>query len=119
MKDYKKLNVFQKTRHFNTDLYSLTKTFPESEKFGITSQIRRASISIAANIAEGCGRDSAKDFARFLQIAYASACEVECLILLSVDLAIIDAENSRKLSEPLEEIKKMLFAFIQKLKTDD
>jgi four helix bundle protein len=119
MKDYKKLNVFQKTRHFNTQIYSITKTFPDSEKFGITSQIRRASISIATNIAEGCGRDNNKEFARFLYIAYASACEVECLLILSTDLKILDPESATELGATAEEIKKMLFAFIQKLKTDN
>jgi four helix bundle protein len=119
MKDYKKLNVFQKTRHFNTDLYSVTKIFPDSEKFGITSQIRRASISIATNIAEGCGRDSSKEFARFLNIAYASACEVECLLILSNDLKILADNESQRLSGNVEEIKKMIFGFIQKLKTDN
>lgn len=72
MKDYKKLNVFEKTRHFNLELYSTTKPFPKSEDFGVTSQIRRASVSIATNIAEGCGKDSSKDLVRFLNIAYAS-----------------------------------------------
>lgn len=118
MKDYKKLNVFQKARLFNLELYSTTKTFPKSEDFGITSQMRRASVSIATNIAEGCGRDSSKDLARFLNIAYASACEVECLLILSNDLKILTDDKALHLSVNVEEIKKMLFGFIQKLKTE-
>jgi four helix bundle protein len=119
MKDFKRLNVFQKIRQFNFTVYSQTKFFPESERFGITSQIRRASISIATNLAEGCGRNSNKEFARFLEIAYASANEVECLIILSTDLKMITEENSNVLYGTLEEIKKMLYAFIQKLRTED
>lgn len=119
MTDFKKLDVFQKTRLFTLELYSVTKTFSESEKFGITSQIRRASISMATNIAEGSGRDSSKEFARFLYVAYASACEVECLLILSNDLKIITDEKFKILSANVEEIKKMLFGFIRKLKTDD
>jgi len=69
MKDFKKLNVFQKSRQFNRLLYAKTSTFPASERFGLTSQIKRATISIAINIAEGCGRNNDKEFARFLQIS--------------------------------------------------
>jgi len=119
MKDFKRLNVFQKIRQFNFTIYSETKNFPESERFGITSQIRRASIFIATNLAEGCGRNSNKDFARFLEIAYASANEVECLIILSSDLKMISEQKSIELSGSLEEIKKMLYAFIQKLRTEN
>lgn len=119
MKDYKELNVFKKTRQFNTKLYSLTSTFPATERFGITSQIRRASISIATNIAEGNGRNNRKEFARFLEIAYASACEVECLLLLSTDIKILDQDQCTKLSDVVEEIKKMLYTFVQKLRTED
>ena len=119
MKDFKQLNVFQKTRIFNKDIYLKTKKFPTEERFGITSQIRRASVSIAANIAEGCGRNSDKEFARFLNIAYSSACEVECLLLISNDLELIDQQTLASLHLKLDEIKKMLFAFTRKLKTED
>lgn len=118
MKDYKKLNVFQKARHFNLEIYITTKIFPEAEKFGIVSQIRRASVSIATNIAEGCGRESSKELARFLNIAYGSASEVECLIILSSDLKLLTEEKAQQLSASAEEIKKMLFGFIQKLKSE-
>ena len=119
MKDFKQLAVFQKTRIFNKEIYLKTKNFPAEERFGITNQIRRASVSIATNIAEGCGRNSDKDFARFLNIAYASACEVECLLLISSDLELIDRQTLSSLQKKLDEIKKMLFAFVKKLMTDD
>lgn len=119
MTDYKRLNVFQKIRQFNFKIYTETHSFPDIEKFGITSQIRRASVSMATNLAEGCGRNSNREFARFLEISYASANEVECLILLATDLKIINEEKNIELCKGVEEIKKMLFAFIQKLKTED
>ena len=115
MKDFKQLNIFQKTRIFNKEIYIKTKDFPVEERFGITSQIRRASVSIATNIAEGCGRNSDKEYSRFLNIAYASACEVECLLIISNDLEFIDQQTLSSLQKELNEIKKMLFAFAKKL----
>jgi len=119
MKDFKKFNVFQKTRQFNRHLYTKTSTFPADERFGLTSQIRRATISIAANFAEGCGRNNDKEFARFMQISYASACEVECLLVLANDLNILDNSSFSEMHEKLDEIKKMLFGFYTKLKAED
>jgi four helix bundle protein len=119
MKDFKELTLFQKTRTFIKEIYLKTKDFPTEERFGITSQIRRASVSIATNIAEGCGRNSDKEFARFLNIAYASACEVECLLLISSDLELIDKQTLSSLLKLLDEIKKMSFAFSKKLMAED
>ncbi|MBF0300916.1 MAG: four helix bundle protein, partial [Oligoflexia bacterium] len=82
------------------------------------SQIRRSSISISANIAEGCGRGSDKEFARFLNISYASACEVECLLILANDLQILKEDKFAQLYSKIEEIKKMIFGFIKRLKAD-
>ena len=70
MSDFKQLRIFQKAREFNKELYLKTKKFPKEELFGLTSQIRRASLSIAANISEGCGRNNDREFARFLDISY-------------------------------------------------
>ena len=112
MKDFKQLNIFQKTRIFNKEVYIKTKDFPTEKRFGITSQIRRASVSIATNIAEGCGRNSDKEYSRFLNISYASACEVECLLLISSDLEFIDQQTLSSLLKKLDEIKKMLFEFV-------
>jgi four helix bundle protein len=118
MKDYKKLEIFQKARQFNIEIYTQTKTFPDSERFGLTSQIRRSSISISANIAEGCGRGSDREFARFLSISYASACEVECLLILANDLQILKEDKFSNLYSKIEEIKKMIFGFIKRLRAD-
>jgi four helix bundle protein len=89
MHKYKELIVWQKARILVKDIYILTESFPNSEKYGITSQIQRAVISIPANIAEGSGRGSNKDFSRFLDIAIASAFELETEIILSYDLIFI------------------------------
>lgn len=78
MQDFKKLKVWQKAHTFTVNLYKLTKDFPAEEKYGLTNQIRRASVSIESNIAEGCGRNGNKEFSRFLYIAQGSAKEVNC-----------------------------------------
>jgi four helix bundle protein len=93
--------------------------FPKEEIFGLTSQIKRASSSIPMNIAEGCGRNSDKDFCRFLYIAFGSANELEYQLLLSIDLKFIELENGQKLLFQIEEVKKMLNGLITKLNKAD
>ncbi len=83
MKDFRTLTVWQKSHKLVVMIYQNTKTFPKEELYGISSQLRRAIVSIPTNIAEGCGRGSDKDFAKFAQIAVGSASESEYLILLS------------------------------------
>ena len=87
-------------------------------QYGITSQMRRTAVSIPTNIAEGCGRGSDNDFARFLEIAFASASELEYLLLLSKDLELIDSVSHAATSAEVEEVKRMLYSFIQKLKEE-
>ena len=77
MQDFRQLRVWQLAHELTLDVYRITKSFPKDEQYGLTSQLRRCSSSIAANIAEGCGRGSDSEFARFLQIAMGSACEFE------------------------------------------
>jgi four helix bundle protein len=86
MKDFRKLKVWKKAHELNMLIYKQSKKFPREEMFSLTNQIRRASSTIPTNIAEGCGRGSDKDSARFIQIAMGSASELEYLILLSFDL---------------------------------
>lgn len=85
--------------------------FPDSEKFGITNQLRRAAVSIPSNIAEGCSRSSNKDFSRFLEIAIGSAYEIETQLLISSDLGFTDETNLQHLMSKLESIVKMTFRF--------
>ena len=88
---------------------------PRPERFGLTIQLRRAAVSVASNIAEGCGRDGERDFARFLSIAAGSASEVEYQLLLALDLGYLPDELHRQLDAQINEVKRMLNSFIQKL----
>ena len=97
-------------------IYIETKSFPKEEIFGLTSQIRRCARSIGANIAEGCGRGTDTDFARFLQISMGSACELECHLLFARDLGFLREEIHQGLENELLEIKKMLASLIGKIR---
>ena len=108
MNNFKKLIIWQKAREFVKDVYLITKKFPKEELFGLTSQIRRATISIALNIVEGSGRGTDKDFAHFLDIAFGSALEVEAQIILSLDLEFITNEEYDILNLKIQEIQKMI-----------
>lgn len=106
MRDYKKYIVWQKSHELVLDIYRTTRIFPKDELFALTSQMKRSSSSIPTNIAEGCGRNSDKDFCRFLYFSFGSANELEYQIMLSIDLKFIESENSQKLLFQIEEIKK-------------
>ncbi len=115
MRNFKELKVWQKAHVFTLGIYQITKDFPDSEKFGLTSQICRAAASIPTNIAEGCGRNGDRELARFLSIAAGSASEVEYQLILAEDLSYIDLETHNTLDAQVSEIKRMLNAFYQKL----
>ena len=116
MKDFRKLIVWEKAHQLTLKIYKVTEEFPREELYGLTSQIRRACVSIPINIAEGCVRSSDADFSRFLYIAVGSTSELEYLILLAMDLKIIKNELHLELNNEINEIKKMLISMIQKLK---
>ena len=116
MRDFRKLKVWEKAHFFILEVYKKTKPFPKEELFGITSQIRRASVSIANNIAEGCGRNSKKEMYNFFNISMGSASEVEYLLLLSYDLSYLKVNDYNDLNNSLIEVKKMLNAYMQKIK---
>jgi four helix bundle protein len=118
MKDFRTLTVWEKSHKLTLRLYSVTKTFPKEELFGLTSQIQRAAASIPANIAEGCGKGSDADFGRFLQISFGSACELEYHLILSKDLGLLADSDYHESHLELVSIKKMLASFISKIKTD-
>ena len=115
MQDFRKLQVWEKAHRFVLDIYRTSKNFPSDEKYGLTSQIRRASASIPTNIAEGCGRGGNREFAQFLRIAMGSASEVEYLLILVRDLDYVSPDRSTELESSLLEIKRMLNALIQKV----
>ncbi|MBN1564670.1 MAG: four helix bundle protein [Anaerolineae bacterium] len=116
MRDFKTLKVWQKAHQFTLDVYAISASFPSEEKYGLTSQLRRATSSIPTNIAEGCGRMGDAELARFLSIAMGSASEVEYQLLLCHDLGILSKTDYARLEPALVEIKRMLNGFIQTLK---
>jgi len=93
LKDYKELKVWQRSYQLCLDIYKITKEFPKEEQYSLTSQIRRAAVSVPSNIAEGYGRKTTADYIRFLYIAYGSNCELETQILLSGGLCYLETVN--------------------------
>ncbi|MBS7254696.1 four helix bundle protein [Flavobacterium branchiicola] len=116
MHQFKELLIWKKSRLFCSEIYQITSTFPGDEKFGITNQLRRASVSIPSNIAEGSSRNSNKDFSRFLEIAIGSAYEIETQLLISFDLGFLNSDKLEFLTDKLEEIVKMISKFRSTLK---
>jgi four helix bundle protein len=107
---FEKLNVWQKARKLSVIVYKETKLFPEYERFGLISQMRRCTVSISSNIAEGTGRQSAKDKARFTEIAYGSALELLNQVILSNDLGFLSDENYNIIRSDISEVTAMLDA---------
>jgi four helix bundle protein len=115
MKDFRRLNVWEKAHLMTLGIYRATATFPREELYGITSQMRRCSASVAANIAEGCGRTGDGEFHRFLNTVAGSAVELEYFLLLSRDLSFISAELYEKLQEEVLEVQRMLASLLRKV----
>lgn len=116
MQDFKDLKVWQKAHALVLEIYKASAEFPKEEVYGLTSQIRRAAMSIPANIAEGRGRAVDGDLRRFIQIALGSASELEYHLILSKDLHYLDEQTTEKLTTQLSEIRRMLISFVQVLK---
>jgi four helix bundle protein len=115
MKDFRHLNVWQKAHQLTLVVYKTTKQFPREEIYGLTSQIRRCSSSVAANIAEGCGRRGNPEFQRFLQIASGSASELDYHLLLAHDLGFLDERDYKNLAVELTVMRRMLTSLLQKV----
>jgi four helix bundle protein len=118
MQDFRDLKVWQKAHELTLDVYRRTAPFPKEELYGLTSQLRRACASTAANIVEGRSRGSDADFARFLQIASGSAAEAEYHLLLARDLGHLSPQDYDALFERSSEVRKMLSNLILKLKAN-
>ena len=116
MRDYRQYQVWQRSHEFTLAIYRVTETFPTTERYSLTSQIRRASSSVPMNIAEGCGKHSDVDFARYLDIAAGSASELDYQLLLSHDLGFLDGPAYQEFSSELLEIRKMLTTLIGKVR---
>jgi four helix bundle protein len=115
MRNFKELKVWQKARVLVKDVHIISAKFPNEEKFGMTQQLRNATLSISDNIAEGCGRRTDLEFKRFIDIACGSATETENMIYLALDLSFIKTEEHEKLIEKIEEIQKMLIGLYNSL----
>jgi four helix bundle protein len=116
MQDFKALQVWQRSHQLALDTYKATKGIPKDELFGLTSQLRRAVTSVPSNIAEGSGRQSNAEFARFLSIAMGSAAETEYQFLLAKDLGFLTAADFVVLSNEIVEIRRMLNSLIQRVR---
>ncbi len=115
MRDFKKYDVWNYGREFCSAVYQETANFPKEEIYGLTSQIRRASLSIPTNISEGCGRKSDKEFANFINIALGSALEVENLLIISNDLSYLSDQAFDVLEKKINKIKRKLYNLHQRL----
>jgi four helix bundle protein len=118
MKNFRDLRVWQESHTLTLEVYRVTKKFPRDEIYGLTSQIRRSSSSIPANIAEGCGRDGDAELQRFLTIASGSASELDYHFLLAKDLEYCTPTEYETITARLSSVRKMLNTFIQKLKAN-
>ena len=118
MKDFRDLQVWHKAHLLTLASYRATSSFPKQEMYGLTSQIRRCAASIAANIAEGCGKRGNGEFQRFLNISAGSASELEYHFLLARDLGFIDEESYVPLNRAVVEVKRMLAALARKVDSE-
>jgi four helix bundle protein len=117
MKDFRTLKVWEKAHALTLTIYKSTEGFPRQEVYALTSQIQRAAVSIPANIAEGCGKDSDAELKRYFLIAMGSSSELEYLLLLAHDLGYLPENGFQGMTRDLVEIRKMLNSFIQRLKS--
>ncbi len=108
--DYRNLEVWKKAHSLALDIYRVSGELPTSERYGLQSQMRRSAASIPENIAEGSGRSTDRDFARFLSTAIGSACELEYQLLLGLDLGYLDEDIARPAREDVSEVRRMLRA---------
>lgn len=115
LKNYRELKVWQRSYQLCLEIYKTTKGFPDEEKYGITSQLRRAAVSVPSNISEGYGRKTTLEYIQFLYIAYGSICEMGTQILLSGDLGYINTGKLEMLNEGIGEVERMLKALIRSL----
>ena len=113
--DFRRLDVWRKSKDFSIEIYKITQKFPKEEMYGLTSQLRRAALSISNNISEGCGRGTNKQLEQFLNIAIGSAFEVENILIIAHEINYITEEEYNNLFEKINEIQKMLFGFKKSL----
>ena len=115
MRDFKKYDIWKLSHQLTLTIYTISNSFPKDETYNLVSQIRRSSLSIPTNIAEGCGRNSDKEFNQFLNIALGSATETEYLILLAKDLNYLNEVNYLLLDQQINTIKSKIYTLKNKL----
>jgi four helix bundle protein len=118
VKDFRDLKVWQKAHQLTLAVYRITASFPREELYGLTSQLRRSSSSISANLAEGCGRNGDAELARFCSIAMGSASELDYRLLLARDLKLVNPKDYSELAQRTKEVKRMLGGLLGKLNAE-
>ena len=119
VQNFRALRVWQKAHNLSLEVYRHTRDFPDGERYGLVAQMRRAAVSVCANIAEGCGRMTRRELARFLYIAHGSACELECELALAADLGFLPRRDHATLEASVVSEKRMLGALIRRLRHSD
>jgi four helix bundle protein len=116
MGDFKKLKVWQRAYSLALAIYRATNSFPVSERYSLTSQLRRGALSVPSNISEGCARRGDRELTHFLNIARGSIGEVECQLMLARDLGYLSSQQWEELNGPVEEISRMIGGLITSLR---
>ena len=116
--DFRDLRVWQSAHRLALDCYQASEGWPPGERYGLTSQVRRAAVSIGANIAEGSGRGSDRDFARFVRIALGSTNEIESLLLMAEGLGYLEPNDHRDLHRSTRQVRQMLNGLVASLNRD-
>ena len=119
MQDFRKLRVWVAAHDVTLAAYRITRGLPSDERYGLTAQIRRSAASICANIAEGCGRNTPRDFAQFLHVAQGSASELEYHLILASDLGLVDRSTYAQVTAGVTNVKRMLTGLARKLERSD
>lgn len=115
MRNYRDLQVWTKAHQLTLELYRLSGSFPREEIYGVTSQVRRAAASVGANLAEGCGRRTSSELARFVRIAMGSASELDYHLLLCRDLGFLGDADFQRTAKKLTEVRKMMTSFLTRV----
>ena len=119
MHNFRQLHVWHRALSVAEAVYEVTSRFPESERFGLITQMRRSAISIPSNIAEGSSRSTTKDFQRFLAIARGSASELETQVILAARLGMMTKESTNRMSSQIDEVRAMLIGLSESLNPTD
>ncbi len=118
MREFRKLQVWDRSIDLVDDCYRATESFPTTERYSLTSQMRRAALSVPSNIAEGSGRDTPREFIRFLRIAYGSSCELETQARAATRLGYGSEPDVQHIVTECEHLRRMLYSLIQHIRTD-